>query len=226
MKKLDLKHKGFTLVELMIASTVFAMLLLIATTALIQIGRVYYKGIISSQTQESARSIIDEITRSIQFNGGSVKPVMAMGPSPSNYFCIDDQRYSFVLGRKLLNSGVSVTDIANETQRALVIDSDSVCSTGQDLDSPSTLTVGSKEMLVPNMRLAKLTICYPGMIPDAVFCPTPPATGTNLYHVTIRVVYGPTNALTPTKDECLSVPRDSQFCAVSELSTTVRKRVE
>lgn len=228
----DLEQKGFTIIELLIASTVFTTILLICTTGLIQIGRVYQKGVLSSQVQESTRSIIDEITRAIQFDGGTVTSVRPIGsggppPSPSNYFCIDDKRFSFVLGKQLLPSSTAITDTANETHRALVVDDAAACMSGQDLGSPATLAAGSKELLAPNMRLAKLIICTPGMAPDAN-CAADKIhpSGSGLYHVSVRVIYGSTDILTATKDTCTTDRSAAQFCALSELNTTVQKRLE
>lgn len=56
---------GFTIVELMIATVVFSVILILITTGIIQIGKAYYKGIIGSRTQETARKITDEVGRSI-----------------------------------------------------------------------------------------------------------------------------------------------------------------
>ena len=71
------------------------------------------------------------------------------------------------------------------------------------------------------MRLAKLTVT--------------PESNNNLYDITVRIVYGdddlvqsPAHPGTPNASDpnmnCLAA-RGSQFCAVSELSTTVEKRL-
>ncbi len=206
-------QKGFTIVELMIATAVFSVVLLICTTGLLQVGRLYYKGITSTQAQETARSIMDEITRAIQFNGGRVQPVS--GGAPSFYFCIGDQRYSFILGKQLVQT---VVDASDETPRVLVMDSNLACSSGQDLSNPAGLSPSSKELFAPKMRLARLEVISldtPGNSYDD-----------NLYQVNIRVVSGHKDVLNATKDACAPSRDGTQFCAVSELSTTVLKRVK
>ena len=50
-------QKGFTVLELMIATTVFSVMLLLTTTGMIQIGKVYYKGLVTAKTQDTVRSI-------------------------------------------------------------------------------------------------------------------------------------------------------------------------
>ena len=61
------KQNGFTIVELLIASAVFSFVILGASVAIIQISRLYYKGIIVSNTQTSAKAILDSITQAIQY---------------------------------------------------------------------------------------------------------------------------------------------------------------
>lgn len=209
----NLNPRGFTVIELMIATLVFSMILLICTSGLIQIGRLYYKGITSTRTQETARNIMDEITRSIQFNGGRVQPVS--GGAPSYYFCVGDQRYSFILGKQLVPT---ITDPSNESQRVLVVDTNTACSAGQDLNNPASLSPGSKELFAPKMRLANL---------EVISLDTTGSTfDDNLYQINIRVVSGHKDVLNAAKDACASTRDGTQFCSVSELSTTVLKRVK
>ena len=62
-----LRNKGFTIVELLIATAVFSFILLVVTTGIIRLGNMYYKGVISSRTQESIRNIVSETSSAIQF---------------------------------------------------------------------------------------------------------------------------------------------------------------
>ena len=101
------RHKqGFTIVELMIATSVFAVVLLLCTYGLLEIGRTYYKGATILRTQETARILIDDVTEAIQFNGGEV-----VSNTASGWHCVGTKRYSFVLNRQL-----------NDTNHALVTD--------------------------------------------------------------------------------------------------------
>lgn len=69
----------------------------------------------------------------------------------------------------------------------------------------------SRELIDPNMRLAKFDV---SLVPGS----------TSLYTVTVRVVYGETDLLTPDGMSC-QITTGSQFCATSELSATIQKRI-
>lgn len=191
------RQQGFTIIELMIATLVFATILILLSVGLIQITRIYYKGLTTSRTQGTARNIMDDITRGIQFSGGRVTPLA--DDHGTKYFCVNNDRYSFRLNQKLVD-GVN---------HVLVKDTDSACAGAANLSSPPA---GATELMAPNMRLAKLEI----------------SVGTNqLYSVTLRVVAGDNDLLDltdPAKAFCRN-GSGSQFCAVSELQSTVEKRI-
>lgn len=206
----QLAQQGFTLVELMIATVVFSVVLLLVTFGVLQVSRNYYKGVTSTKTQQTARAIIDQISQAIQFSGGTITPTAAPSPGSNQVFCLNSQRYSYVLGRKLTDG----------TNHVLVVDTPPCTgsSTAQNLATTS-LTAGSKELVAPNMRLAKLSVS---------------SVGTNLWQVTVRVVYGDDDLLISPSgaspaysapDAGCDINAGSQFCAVSELSTVVQKRL-
>ncbi len=56
-------QKGFTLVELLLATAVFSIALIAITAAIIQIFKAYQSGISIRKTQSSARVISEELTR-------------------------------------------------------------------------------------------------------------------------------------------------------------------
>lgn len=198
-------QKGFTIIELLIATLVFSSVLLLITFGIIQITRTYYKGVTSTKTQQTARAVIDEISQSIQFAGGTVTPSPAPAPSSSQVFCLNTKRYSYILGRKL-------TDGSNHV---LVADTPpcTSSSTAQDMNSAS-LTPDSRELLAPNMRLSKLDVIE---------------VDPNLWQITVKVVYGEDDLLNDPAQpnaNCKNISVGGQFCAVSELSTVVQKRLD
>lgn len=223
MKKLTRKssENGFTIIELLIATLVFSAVLLLITYGIIQITRTYYKGITSTKTQQTTRAVIDEISQSIQFAGGTVSPSPSPVPGSSQVFCLNTKRYSYILGRKLID----------ESNHVLVTDTPPCTGTSpaQDMNTTS-LTNDSRELLAPNMRLSKLEV-------------TEVDSSTGLWKVTVKVVYGEDDLLcSPSVDDCLSnvpstnlgnpdlicktIRSGTQFCAVSELSTIVQKRLD
>jgi Tfp pilus assembly protein PilW len=197
---------GFTIVELMIATMVFGMVLLVVTTAILQITRIYYKGITQARTQSVARSAMDMISQGIQFSGGSVTST----PGSYNTFCVGNKQYSFVLGKQVTES----TPNSLQTYHALVVDDEPGCTSSTAASPMSTAVTTGRELLDPSMRLSKMSVQN---------------IGTKLYKVTIKVVYGDDDLLNnPTADNanCKNATVGTQFCAVSELTTVVTKRVE
>ena len=71
---IKLSKKGFTIMELLIATTVFSVILLIVSAGLIYIGKVYYRTVTQNKAQEATRSIVEQVSQAIQFTGGDVVP--------------------------------------------------------------------------------------------------------------------------------------------------------
>lgn len=205
--------QGFTLVELLIATSIFSTILLVVTFGIINIGKIYYRGINSTNTQSVARVIMDDIVQSIQFYGGTVTI-----PSPQTspgFYCIGDKKYSFVLDKKV------GSDIGN-VKLALISELSAACSTSS-LDGSGNVAFANYTSLIgKNMRIQKLQI-------ESL----PP----NNYAVTVKVISGDDDLLedtngksktdagyTPGQDRC-KIGAGSQFCSVSELYTIVNKRI-
>lgn len=83
-------QKGFTIIELIIATTVFSVVLLLCTFGLMQIGNVYYRGITSTRTQNVTRNIIDMVSQDIELSDNGI---IATNPSVPSYFCAGHHRY-------------------------------------------------------------------------------------------------------------------------------------
>ncbi|MCA9331736.1 type II secretion system protein [Candidatus Saccharibacteria bacterium] len=203
-KLINQKQEGFTLVELMIASAVFATVLLLCTYGLLEIGRSYYKGATISRTQETARLITDDVIEAIQFGGGGV-----FGNEADGWYCIGNKRYSFT-------SNVQRRDTAPVRSHVLMSETVPACSSTSDKNTSvdtSTLTgTDTKELMNMRMRLTRFSI-------------TP--LNNDLYEVTVRVVSGDNDMLETISGEtvCRNDRILSQFCAVSQLTTIARKRV-
>ncbi len=200
---------GFTIIELMVATTVFSVILVIVTFGLIQIGRVYNRGITNSRTQEVARGIMDEVTQSVQFNGGTVQSI-SHGSSGTIGYCIGARRYSVRLGRMFTETPGDhglITDTLPGTC------SPTTQAVDLSLSDISTASSYPQELLLPNMRVSNLSI-------------TP--LSNNLYSVNLKVAYGfddLLNSPTSTNPTCKD-GLGRQFCTILSLDTVVQKRVE
>jgi prepilin-type N-terminal cleavage/methylation domain-containing protein len=206
------KQQGFTIVELMIATLVFSLVIILITVGVLSFTRSYYKGVNQSGTQSTARLIIEDIAQAIQFSGGAVQPVLGTSTSGNSQgICIGNVRYSFVKGKQF---STDATLTADQAKHGLVSDKGSLCA-GSDAQDVEGASVVGTELLSPNMRLSKLVVA-------------PVAGTTDMYSITIRIVYGDADLLVnPTADDarCQTGISGTQYCAQSELTTIVKKRI-
>jgi type II secretory pathway pseudopilin PulG len=207
---------GFTIIELLIATMVFSAVLMLITFGVIRFNQAYYKGIVETNTQNTARLVLENVGQAIQFSGESVtSPIGSSGSSKG--FCVGDQRYSYILGWQLVDGSASAT--LHQTKHVLVQDAPGLCG-GLNAQNVQGGSVNGTEMLGPKMRLSKLSVT--------------PVAGTQLYNIDVRVVYGDDDLLrspsgaspaATAQDAICKSQAGSQFCAVSELSTVVQKRI-
>ncbi len=203
MKRIYGNSSGFTIVELMISTAIFAMVLLLCSFAIVHVGRMYYKGVLIGRTQDTSRRVIQDISRSVQFGPGSnADPdsfVRFASVGGVNAYCVGAIRYNFITGQSLGTA-------AGQSPHILWKDrmNDDVCQ-------PVAFAAGMEELLGENMRLPLFSITEVN----------------NLWNVSIRVAYGDTVDLfvDNTYAECKGSSAGGQFCAISELNTSVVKRL-
>jgi prepilin-type N-terminal cleavage/methylation domain-containing protein len=95
MKKLN-DNYGFTIVELLIATVVFSVVLIGLVGAVTFISSSFTKGSLESKTQSTARIDIQKIGQQIQLEGGQVSPPNTLSGS-EQYICVGDTRFTFEL---------------------------------------------------------------------------------------------------------------------------------
>lgn len=230
MKLLSFRNQqqGFTIIELLVATAVFSVILLMASYALLQIGRTYFKGLTSTQTQEVARSIADDLSQAIKYSGSSEPITQITTPLPESRICIENRRYSYRPGYQLVDGTPDPS--LRQTKYAFYQDDTTSGCPSQDL-SLATQPSG-RELLGRNMRVANLKVTK---------------NTTNLYEITVRVISGdddllcsPSVSVAAVNDcdnpatstslgnndlRCKNSRAGTQFCAVSELNTFIEKRV-
>lgn len=217
-----LNKSGFTIIELMIATVVFSVIMLVIAGALIQIGRLYSKGMTTAKTQEVARSVTNDIAQAIQFNKGVVKGTEGNGENLIDTFCIVNKHYTYALGRQLVG-----------TNHGLVVDNKLTPCGSEPAQDMTKADVLGTELLGDKMRLTKMTVLE-----------TSP--GSNVYKIEVGVIYGDDDLLCDDNNvqtcssgeavalddaikngslRCKNIRSGSQFCARSELKTTVERRL-
>ncbi len=194
------QQKGFTIIELLIATTVFSVVLLIVSAAIIGLGRQYYKGVNQSKTQEVARSIVEEIANNLKYSTGDPINLGTNGDDISGW-CISERLYAFRVGEQL------GTD-SNQSRAVLLRGDDcNLPDEGNFLPGPN-----QTELIGENMRLSRLTIEE-----DA----------NNVWTVTVRVAMGTDEDLDDPNgpNAVCKGQENTQFCSVSEYQSRVVKRI-
>jgi prepilin-type N-terminal cleavage/methylation domain-containing protein len=216
--KLNKHQQGFTIVELMIATAVFSVVLLLCAVAIVQVGRMFYKGTILNRTQNAARTAADDVSQAIQFGSDSAnffrQVTATVGTAPGTVsataYCLGDVRYTAAPNTLSLGSGTG------RIAHVLWKDRPGATATGANC-TPANITSaalsGGQELLGDSMRLAAFTVSgAPGTI----------------WSINLTVAYGATDdvfANPGTYTQCASQESGGQFCAVSTINTNVVKRL-
>ena len=203
----------------MIASVVFATVLLLAMVGVTRIGRMYYKGISQSRAQEAARRLSDDIVSQLQFGKGDIEPVSIPSTTrnggESEIFCIGEYRYKLTYNRQLnsTNPEVFIREVKNGAS----------CELDESVDPFDN---EKTELLPKDMRITKFNITPNGAQDD------------QRWVVDIKIVFGDEDLLEypagagsndlPAKYEaaiCKGQIAGGEFCAASQLTTTVLRRL-
>jgi prepilin-type N-terminal cleavage/methylation domain-containing protein len=258
---------GFTIVELMIALAVLSVLLVMASVIMLQIGKMYSKGVNAAAVQTASRDIVGTISNTLQFSGdepSSCSPMPATGavtcaahsavetrPGGDNQtvyaYCIGTTRYTYVLGPKLSSTPNAqgayhvlwqdkMSSPANTNCYPLNINTAAIPSTcpGVSTSLCAAVVNSGKELIPQNMRLTRFLIRSIDV------------TGTT-YGVDAWLAFGDddlltianTSAATPVgvcdpgqggKASCAGYVHcnggiGQEYCATSQLSTTVTRRL-
>lgn len=204
---------GFTILELMIAAGVFAVILLIVAAGVISFTDRYYKGISTSKTQAAARDVMNTLSQAIQF-GQFVSLPTYNGAGTTYGMCIDDTLYAFRPGQEVTDTAPFAT---HQGYHGLVAMHG--CSLPATLPATASLANG-RELLGEHMRINSLQVTQNG----------------DLYTIHLRIVYGDDDLLQQplpgsvpawltTNETCSGSQSGEQFCAVADLTTTVEKRL-
>lgn len=238
-----LRQRGFTIVELMIATAVLSTILLLVTVLMINIGHLYYKGINQARVQSNVRTVTDEVAQQLQL-GDSVTPSPSdqKGAHGEQAYCVGNKRYTYTIGIQI-DTSPAWAPAAAPYRHILWRDdnpSPGSCSvTGAnavDLTStqPSPASQNGTELVAPKSRLVSFTII--GASPynlnvgmaygdNDLLCSPPPGTGTvtdsckrGSPQMTAEANF--TNGKLICKDS-----EGNEFCATAKLDTTVVRRL-
>lgn len=200
---------GFTIVEFLIATAVFSVVMLLCAYAIVHVGRMYYKGVITNRTQDTARRVVEDVAAAIQF--GSSPSVAFVRPQTEGEFsawCVGGQRYTYTTGHSLGREDDQLPHVLWRDRYT----ADDCPSLALDA-SPDPGGIDGTELLGENMRITRFAVND---------------LGGGTYEVSIRIAYGNTLDLFVDDDPeqpCKGSNAGGQFCATSEFKTQVKKRL-
>lgn len=214
IKSKPLDMRGFTIVELMVATLVFSTILTVITAGVIAFSNHYYKGVNASATQNAAQTVLDTITQAFQFGAGQVD-VDATTLS-NGHFCAGGREFVF-------QKGVKFDGTIASTKGIFVAPMGAGCGPA---DIPST----GEELLAKNMRLTSFDIQYKGQNLYEVSLTV--AYGDDDLICDASVSGDCSGSTTHTTAELSDMPNATchygsglPFCATSRLVTSVQKRI-
>lgn len=209
-------QRGFTIAEVSIASTIFAVVLLIALAVFFGISRLFYKGVSQNQTQEAAQQIMQDVIGSFQPNTN-----VSANQTGNNYtyHCIGNTRFTYHL-----NSKINTDNAPNHASGG---------SFGILMDT----LPGNGNSCAPPCSDTDINICQFPNVPLGRYSPVVELLGNNmrvsrfdiqpasnkLYNVTLIIAYGDDDLMDltdPTNPVCKN-QRGSEFCAVNKITTSV-----
>lgn len=206
------KEAGFTIIELLIATAVFSVVLLLMTFGILQVTNTFFKGDNEASTQRVATSILNTVSQAVEFNGGKAQ-------QSGNTWCIGSEQFSIWQGIELEQN----SNAAKHQGTSAFVENVGACDGVRS-------SVG-RELLTDNMRLSNLSITC---LSSAALCASTTTPGA-LYQIKVRVVYGGDDLLfspsgtvpaaTASDAGCNGKLIGEQFCAVSDISTIVSERI-
>lgn len=146
-KLLPASKKGFTLIEFLLSSAIFSFFLVIVMIGFMQINRSYNRGLTVKSVQQSARIIVEDISRTIANNPGQVtflEPDATNPSSPDSFrMCIDTVKYSW----NGVDSNMDYTDEAytDDTAQFILVKSNvgDSCEEAPSIAGAKSLVSGS-----------------------------------------------------------------------------------
>jgi prepilin-type N-terminal cleavage/methylation domain-containing protein len=214
------KH-GFTIIELMIATMVFSIILLVTLGGFIQIGRTFYKGMTIARTENNLRDIADSISSDVrlsQVSGASATRVV----DGTSYFCIGQHIYYFKEGV------IYDTDTFNAVRSSFGLKRDNINSVCNDTQAKAIIAAASgEELLGEKMRVSKLAVQCSSIAIN------------RLCDMSIHIAYGDNDLLesesvkasNPSANQdqlsagpdalCKGATAGTQFCATADINTSI-----
>ena len=218
-------EKGFTIMELMIATAILAVLLLMSSVVMIGIANLFEKGINITNLQNVNRNIVSEITSDIQFSGekvdsGSYSYPTGAGTSETVYaICFGNVRYSYVINFPPSNWSHTIwKDEMSSPGSCIPLNIGMpIPNCSVDVNCiPSSTSVTGGDLAGPNMHIAYLKVQSIG--------------NSQVYSIAIGMMLGQSylfesSSVPPGTNYICNTNVGQQFCATSSLSAVATERL-
>jgi type II secretory pathway pseudopilin PulG len=236
------KQQGFTIVELMLAMTFIAFLLLAIALTIIQIGSIYNKGTTLKEINQASRDINDDLKRTIG-SAGSLKLASDYILTPSaaspagGRLCLGSYSYIWNYAKAIASNDVNLAKYQNPPTGSAPSDpirlvkvpdsSKLYCTksggalTNKDIrgvdvsQAHELLKTGDHEL---GLHQLNFLTPVPASAADAV-------TGQQIYSITYTIGTSKIPALNATQSACLAANlanADPLYCDVEQFSLVVR----
>ncbi len=200
---------GFTIIELIFATLIFSLVMVVILVSVFQIARIYYKGVSISSTNEAARTTVEDIANDVRFAN-----LADTTNFNSGYFCVGSHRYSFTKFVKVTNDDIN-RNLPTGIRQDVV---NSGCP------APGTPGKDARQLLGPDMQLNNLAFnCANGACTIGVHI---------IFYGADSLVFKssahpntPAAALRDPDATCSGNLQSSQFCAAVDLQTKVLQRL-
>lgn len=162
-------ESGFTIVELIIASSIFSFALLTIALGVTIFSNSYTKDVISSSTQDTVQNVTNSVEKAIRISNGSISTPLPATSTSAGVLCAGNEVFSFWLGYEQPSQ---ISAFAPSNPYALY--EEPIPSSG--CPSTASYNSGGQSLLSDNERLLAFNV-------------QPIAGTTDLYSVDVIVAY-------------------------------------
>jgi len=223
--------KGFTLIELMLAMAFLSVLLLAIALTVIQIGKIYNRGITLTEVNQAARSIGDELTRGISSSQAFSLNTKYLTTSAGGRLCLGQYSYIWNYGKALQNNDQNLVGYdapaGKDPIRFIKLPDAAGLYCAQTNGVPTYRNIRVADTAAPiellktgdrTLSIHQFSITSGANAQDSV-------TGQQLYSLSFTIGTSEITALTSDQSACLppSDPNsDFSYCTVQQFSLVVR----
>ena len=224
------KQRGFTLIELMLAMAFISVLLLAIALTIIQIGTIYNRGMTLKEVNQSARTISDDITRSIAGSESFSLATNYVAQPTGGRLCVGQYSYLWNYAKSLQDSSrIQFTDTTQNAKGPIrfvkISDSSGSYCLRQANGQYPNIRVNDSNKASELLKAGDRTLSIHQFSIRSTANATDATTGQQLYNISFTIGTGDVIALNSDQTSCLP-PNDPNsdfaYCTVQQFKLAVR----